>query len=81
MVEKIRSNWDARAEVAGLVIVKYTIQRDGTISGATIEKPSGYTALDISSLRAVLGTRQFPPLPGAFPDPSLTVHLHFDYHR
>ena len=81
MVEKIRTNWDARAEVAGQVVVKFTIQRDGTIVNATIEKPSGYTALDINSLRAVVGTRQLPPLPGAFPNPSLTVHLNFEYRR
>src|SRR5262245_51243839 len=81
MVEKIRTNWDPRAEVAGLVVVKYTIQRDGTIVNASIEKPSGYTALDINSLRAVVGTRQLLPLPGAFPNPSLTVHLNFEYRR
>jgi TonB family protein len=81
MVQKIRTNWDARAEVPGQVVVKYTIQRDGTIVNATIEKPSGYTALDISSLRAVVGTRQILPLPGAFPNPTLTVHLNFEYRR
>jgi len=81
MVEKIRTNWEARAEVAGQVVVKYTIQRDGTIVNATIEKPSGYTALDINSLRAVVGTRQLLPLPGAFPNSSLTVHLNFEYRR
>jgi TonB family protein len=81
MVEKIRSNWEARAEVAGQVVVKYTIQRDGTIVNASIEKPSGYTALDINSLRAVVGTRQILPLPAAFPNPTLTVHLNFEYRR
>jgi TonB family protein len=81
MVEKIRTNWNARAEVAGEAVVKYTIQRDGTIVDAEIEKPSGYTVLDISSLRAVVGTRQLPPLPGAFPNPTLTVHLNFQYRR
>ena len=53
----------------------------GRSSNATIEKPSGYTALDISSLRAVVGTRQILPLPGAFPNPTLTVHLNFEYRR
>jgi TonB family protein len=81
MVEKIRTNWDARAEVAGLVIIKYTIQRDGAIVNASVEKPSGYTALDINALRAVVASRQLLPLPGAFPNPTLTVHLHFDYRR
>jgi periplasmic protein TonB len=81
MVEKIRSNWNSRAEVTGLAIVKYTIQRDGTISNAEIVKSSGFAALDISAQRAVLATRQLVPLPAAFPNPTLTVNLHFDYIR
>ena len=81
MVEQIRANWDGRAEVAGLVIVKYTIQRDGTISEPSVEKSSGYTALDITALRAVGATRKLLPLPAAFPNPTLGVHLHFDYRR
>ena len=36
----------------------------GRSSTPTIEKSSGYTALDISALRAVVGTRQILPLPG-----------------
>jgi TonB family protein len=81
MVEKIRTNWDSRAEVPGQVVVKYTIQRDGTLVNASIEKPSGYTALDINALRAVVGTRQILALPAAFPNPTLTVHLNFEYRR
>ncbi len=81
MTERIRTNWSARAEVAGLVVIKYTIQRDGTIVSPELEKSSGYTALDVSALRAVAGTRQILPLPAAFPNPSLTVHLHFMYTR
>ena len=81
MVEKIRANWNARAEAAGHVFVKYTIQRDGTISNAEIEKSSGYTALDINALRAVVGTRQLAPLPAAYPNQTLGVHLDFEYTR
>ena len=81
MVEKIRSNWNARAEVAGQVFVKYTIQRDGTLVGMEIESGSGYAALDINALRAVVSTRQLLPLPAAFPNPTLTVHLNFKYTR
>ena len=81
MVEQVRKNWDGRAEVAGTVIVKYTIQRDGTISDASIERPSGYTVLDINALRAVVNTRKLLELPAAFPDQKLGVHLSFDYRR
>ena len=81
MVERIRTNWNARAEVAGIVIVKYTIQRDGTIVDASVERSSGYSVPDLNALRAVLGTRQLPPLPAAFNNPILPVHLSFEYTR
>jgi TonB family protein len=81
MTERIRTNWNPVAEVAGVVVVKYTIQRDGTIVDSVLERSSGYSALDLNALRAVLGTRQLPPLPSAFPNPSLTVHLNFQYRR
>lgn len=81
MTERIKTNWNQRAEVPGTVVVKYTIQRDGTIVDASVERSSGYVALDISSLRAVVGTRQLPPLPAPFPNSTLTVHLNFQYRR
>jgi len=61
--------------------VKFIIQRDGTITGAEVERSSGYTTLDIAALRAVVGTRQLMPLPGAYPNASLGVHLNFEYTR
>ena len=32
-------------------------------------------------MRALVATRQLLPLPSAFPNPSLTVHLNFQYTR
>lgn len=81
MVNRIRANWNAQAEVAGAVVVLFTIQRDGTLANASVEKSSNYTALDINALRAVMTTRQLTPLPPGFPNPSLTVHLNFQYTR
>ena len=81
MVNRIRANWNARAEVAGSVIILFTIQRDGTLTSSSVEKTSNYTALDINALRAVVATRQLTPLPAGFPNPTLTVHLNFQYTR
>jgi TonB family protein len=81
MVERIRSSWVQQAEVAGTVIVKFTIERDGRISQTSVEKSSGYPTLDQNAQRAVVVTRQLPPLPTAFPNPILTVHLNFQYQR
>ena len=81
MLERIRGNWNARAEVPGETLVKFTIERDGHLVGAEIERSSGYAALDLNALRATISTRQLPPLPAAFPNPNLTVHLNFQYQR
>ena len=35
--------------------------------------------LTAQEVRAVMVTRQLPPLPGAFSNPTLTVHLNFEY--
>jgi protein TonB len=81
MSDRIQSNWSQQVEVAGAVVVKFTIQRDGSLTDATVESSSGYSSLDLNALRAVRLTRQLPPLPAAFPNPTLTVHLNFKYQR
>ena len=81
MIERIRSNWNARADTAGDVVVMFTIQRDGMLTDVTVEKSSGVTTLNLAALRAILGTRQLPALPSGFPNPTLTVHLNFQYTR
>ena len=81
MVQRIRSNWDARAEAVGHAMIKFTIQRDGQITNVSLLKSSGYAALDINAQRAVLATRVLPPLPEQFSNPTLTVDLDFEYTR
>ena len=66
MIERIRSNWDQHADPAA-VTVRFTIERDGTITEPSVEKSSGNPALDIAAQRAVVIARQLPPLPGSFP--------------
>ena len=81
MLQVIRRQWDSRQEVPGLAIVRFTIQRDGAIVDVAVDRSSGYFALDTSAQRAILLTRQLPPLPSAYPEPSLTVRLTFEYQR
>jgi TonB family protein len=81
MVGQIRSNWNQQVEVPGLTIVKYTIQRDGRLTDVVVERSSGTLSLDQNAQRAVLVTRQLTALPAAFPNPTLTVHLNFQYQR
>ena len=77
MIQLIQQNWNGRQNVQGATMIKFTIQRDGRLTGIELEKTSGYFALDQSAQRSLLVTRQLPPLPGAFSQPTLTVHLNF----
>jgi TonB family protein len=81
MREMIRNRWDNRQRVTGAVTMKFTVQRDGRITDVERETTSGYFALDQSAERALRYTAQLPPLPGAFDEDSLTVHLDFQYRR
>jgi TonB family protein len=79
MMVRIRQAWQQNQSTTGQTLVKFTIQRDGTLTNAEIERPSGTSTLDLAALRAILSTRTLPPLPDAFPNPTLTVHLNFQY--
>jgi TonB family protein len=79
MIVRIRAAWNQNQGAAGQTLVKYTIQRDGSIVNASVERASGTATLDLAALRAVMVTKTLPPLPDAFPNPTLTVHLNFQY--
>jgi TonB family protein len=79
MIVRIRSVWNQNQGAAGQTLVRYTIQRDGSIINASIKRESGTSTLDLAALRAVLQTKTLPPLPDAFPNPTLTVNLNFQY--
>jgi TonB family protein len=81
MLQKIRANWSQQQGAEGHTIVKFTIRRDGMLTNVEVERGSGNAVLDLESRRAVLYTRQLPPLPAQFPEPYLTVHLDFGYQR
>ena len=79
MLVRIRQAWSRDVGTAGQTMVKFTIQRDGKLTDVEIERPSGATTLDLAALRAVRTTNMLPSLPAAFPNPTLTVHLNFQY--
>jgi TonB family protein len=81
MSQRIRQNWDPRAETPSQVTIKFTIRRDGMIVGITPEKSSGNSTLDLRAQRSIVTTRQLPALPADFPNPELVVHLTFEYIR
>jgi periplasmic protein TonB len=81
MVNRITKNWSQQQEATGVVFVKYTIQRSGQLTDIQVETSSGNPSLDLASQRALVNTRMLAPLPAAFPEPQLTVHLEFQYER
>jgi protein TonB len=80
MLTKIHQRWQ-RTAVKGtaVVIVGFTIARDGRILDASVETSSGVSILDRSSLRAVMLSDPLPPLPNSYPRDQVGVHLRFTY--
>jgi TonB family protein len=79
MVDRVRGAWNQNQGSRGMTFIKFTIQRDGRLTDYIIEKPSGSTPLDLAALRAVAMTKSLPPLPNEYPNPTLVVHLSFEY--
>jgi TonB family protein len=81
MIERIRVNWVRQSDIDGSNIVTFTIQRDGRIVDVVLEKSSGARSLDERSQQALRSTNPLSSLPSNFPNPTLTVHLEFEYQR
>ena len=81
MIQRIRENWRQNQGMTGAAVVKFIIRRDGMLTNVEVEQSSRNDVLDLESRRAVLMTQRLPPLPAQFDQPTLTVHLRFDYTR
>jgi TonB family protein len=80
MLSLVQRNWQSSHGVAGSATMKFTISRGGAIEQVVVERPSGFLALDLAAQRALLLTR-LPELPVQFSNPTLTVHMKFEYSR
>jgi periplasmic protein TonB len=78
MVNRINQNWSSRQQAPGTTTMRFTIQRDGTITDITVAQSSGYQMLDFLAQRALMAVS---PLPLAYTTPTLTVTLNFEYQR
>ena len=58
--------------------LRFTIHRDGSVTDASVETPSGLSYFDQSALAAVRGAN-LPPLPHAYDSDQLVVHFGFHY--
>lgn len=74
----IKRNWDQNQANRGVTVMKFTIARDGQLSGIEIEQSSGFAALDRAAQRA-LALTTLQPLPDRYTNATLTVHIKFEY--
>jgi TonB family protein len=79
MLERIRASWQQQQGSSGMVVVHFLIQRDGRLTNYEVVQSSGSSVLDLAALRAVAQTRQIPPLPAQFSNPTLGLRLYFEY--
>ena len=80
MITRIRSAWNQNQGASGTSLIRFTIQRDGMMTGIEVEQQSTQF-LNLAAQRAVVTTKQLPPLPAAFTGDRLTVHLVFQFKR
>jgi TonB family protein len=80
MRDRIYRVWVQQQQASGVVLMKYTILRNGTLTDIQVERSSNNILLDRESQRALTLTR-LAPLPAPFPDDHLIVHLEFRYER
>jgi protein TonB len=81
MLELIQRNWNSKQGTDGTTLMRFVIERDGSLTGIQVERSSGNTALDFYSQRALMLTSRLPPLPAAYTGDRLPVHLYFGYAR
>jgi TonB family protein len=80
MIQVVQRNWQQRQGQDGNVQLKFVIQRNGVITNIEVEKPVS-PLLDLAAQRALVSTKQLPPLPAAFTGERLTVQLIFQFKR
>jgi TonB family protein len=78
MSAAITRNWNQRQGARGTTTMKFTIRKDGSLTGIEVERTSGFVLLDREAERA-LNRTTLPPLPDRYTNPTLTVHIQFKY--
>jgi TonB family protein len=80
MRSQILANWDSRQGTVGVVHMRFVIQKDGRIVDISVQRSSGVQTLDLFARRALM-LAKLPPLPAAYTEQALAVHLFFEYQR
>jgi len=79
VVRRISGIWDPHVGATGLVVVRFTIDRNGLIRDVIPEQSSGNVIMDMNAQRVLLNLRRLPPLPAEYTNPTLTLRINFRY--
>ena len=80
LIRRITANWESKQPEIGTTQLKFVINRDGTFSKPELEISSGSVLLDLKA-RAAFDRLRIDPLPRAYSEDKLTIHLRFPYVR
>ena len=68
-----------KARQQGVVTVRFTVDRNGGISGATVRTSSGYELLDSVTLELLARSAPLPRMPASMRQDSVTLSLPIEY--
>jgi periplasmic protein TonB len=77
-----RKTYPAEARQArqqGVVTVRFTVDRNGNVSGTSIKRSSGHTILDQATLALLQRVAPLPRMPASMQRDSVTLSLPIDY--
>jgi protein TonB len=84
--QRVAQKWrtedvDPRLQTAPVVIVTFSIERNGSIANVKLMQGSGNRALDYSAQRAIYEAAPFPPLPQGYERSSADIEIWFQLKR
>lgn len=84
IIDRVSGNWFKSLVSPGTrgdyyTTVFFKIYQNGQISDLKIEESSGIDSLDLTALRAIRTSAPFPPLPRAYNEKYLGIHLIFEH--
>ncbi|HEX3092528.1 MAG TPA: TonB family protein, partial [Candidatus Angelobacter sp.] len=84
---QVQSRWDPLIPESamppqmkkGVVVIEFSIRKEGTVEGMKLVSGSGDVALDRAAWGAIVNAVPLPKLPGEFAGDSLKIRAHFYY--
>jgi periplasmic protein TonB len=68
-----------KAQQQGIVTIRFTVARDGTVSSISVKRSSGHDLLDAATVELLQRVSPLPKFPSAMKRDSVTLSLPIDY--